>query len=114
MRMIVNRGERPSGTYQPQGSCVVPETGPDFGSGITPPEPHRKHTQAVAPSGAPLHDQDATTVLGCLLAAALLKEGRTSLRFTREEQFRGFHVEPSWKVDSDGSILVTLNRRENL
>ena len=70
------------------------------------------HTQAVAPDGSPLHEQDATTVLGVLLGAVLLREGRSRITLGRDEQFRGFRVEPSWTVDPDGSILVTLNRRE--
>ena len=71
------------------------------------------NTQVQAPSGSPLHERDATTVLGVLLAAALERSGRTRMTFSREEQFRGFRVEPSWTVQEDGAITVTLNRRES-
>lgn len=72
----------------------------------------RKETKAVSPQGKELHEQDATTILGVLLSSCLLKEGRSVMRFTRDEQFRGFRVEPSWEVDQDGTMTVTLNRRE--
>lgn len=69
-------------------------------------------TQAQAPDGSPLDEQDAVTVLGVLLSALLLRDGRSRITLNREEQFRGFRVVPEWKVGDDGSITITLNRRE--
>ena len=69
-------------------------------------------SQVGAPDGSTLHEQDAVTTLGVLLAAVLLREGRSRITISREEQFRGFRVTPEWKVAPDGAITVTLNRRE--